>query len=171
MLFRSPLSLFDSGRSGCIYYGSFRKDRADYFAKYLTTDVTLSTHSKNVERYREAGAKSIIVPRIKWGAKNNGVSQYATSLYIEDVKTHTYYNHLANRFYEALNYGCTPIFGEECEGTILKSGYDIGDEYIISNANQIKSKDGLPINDAWHAKAKVERFEILEKINNIIKNS
>jgi hypothetical protein len=163
-----PYTLFDDVRGGCIYYGSFRKDRSEYFAKYLTSDVTLSTHTKNIEKFRAAGATSSVIPRIAWSPKGRGIADYALSLYLEDKKTHLYYNHLANRFYEALNYNCTPIFTAECENTLCLSGYFIGSEYIVDDPSNIKSKEGLPVLPQWHALAEFERCEVLQQIKTII---
>lgn len=166
-----PASLFDSNsKNGCIYYGSFRKDRAEYFGKYLTSDVTLSTHSKNIEKFRNVGAASSIIPRIAWSPKGNGISNFALSLYIEDKKTHIHYNHLANRFYEALNYDCVPIFGCECARTLELSGYPIHDDYIITDSFKIKDKETLHIPQAWHTIAAAERLGVSERLLTIFKS-
>lgn len=162
--------LFQPEKSGCVYYGSFRKDRSEYFTKYLTSDVVLSTHSKNVEKFRNVGANSLVIPRIAWAPKGVGISEFEQSLYIEDKKTHIHYNHLANRFYEALNYDCTPIFGVECMNTIEKSGYKISEDYIIDNANQIKDKIGLELDPEWHSIALREKKEVINNIKKIIYN-
>lgn len=119
-----------------IYYGSFRADRSNYFAKYLDTDIVVSTHSKNIEKFVNAGVQANFIPRIDWAKE--GLKDYHCSLYIEDKTTHTHYNHLANRFYEALNYNVVPIFSEECLGTIEKSGYPITTDLIFSNKDQMK---------------------------------
>jgi len=163
---KSEMSLFNEISSGCIYYGSFRKDRSAYFKKYLNENILLSTHSKNIDKFRSAGATSNIGSRINWAG--NGLFPYKQSLYIEDVKTHTYYNYLANRFYEALNYNCVPIFGNECRGTINLSGYKIPDDYFIENSNEIKNKEGLLCLDEWHIMAGNEKKEVLVKISEIV---
>ena len=120
-----------------IYYGSFRKDRAKYFNKYIDESITFSTHQKNIEKFANIGMKASFIPRIDW-AKGEALIPYHCSLYIEDEVTHTHYNHLANRFYEALNYNVVPIFSEECVGTIEKSGYPITTDLIFSNIEQMK---------------------------------
>lgn len=154
-------------RKGCVYYGSFRKDRSKYFEKYLTTDVLLSTHSKNVDKFRNAGTTSLITKRIDW--EKDGLFPYEQSLYIEDEKTHIYYNYLANRFYEALNYNCVPMFSEECRNTVSLSGYDIDDIYFINNSEQLKEVSGfVQVDNKWHEKAKLEKIEIINKIKNIV---
>lgn len=149
----------------CIYYGSFRKGRAKYFGEYLDENVLLSTHSKNVEKFRDAGCTSEIVKRINWGKE--GLFPYSYSLYIEDEVTHTHYNHLANRFYEALNYMCVPLFTPECRNSVELSGYDIPEEYYLYNTVSIQHKDLFCL-DEWFVMAHDEKRDILEKIKEIV---
>lgn len=156
----------DTTKKGCIYYGSFRKDRSDYFKKYLNDKVLLSIYSKNVSKFKEAGATSEIIKRIDW--VKDGIKEYEFSLYIEDVRNHENYNHLANRFYEALNYGVTPLFAEECLNTIKLSDYNIGVDYIINSSDEIWYKRGLTINPSWHIKAKEEKQAVLQYLTEII---
>jgi len=165
----SQMALFDyehRAKFNCIYYGSFRKDRSLYFKKYLDENVLLSTHPKNIDKFRGAGATSGVCGRIDW--QNGGLFPYKQSLYIEDEKTHVYYNYLANRFYEALNYGCTPIFSEECRRTVELSGYSVPDEYFISSPFELKQKEYLTCLDKWHWLAEKEKTEALVKISRII---
>lgn len=119
-----------------IYYGSFRSDRCKYFSKYFSDDLIVSSHPKNVEKFKARGINANFIPRIDWS--KDGLKDYHCSLYIEDETTHTHYNYLANRFYEALNYNVVPIFSVECLGTIEKSGYPITTDLIFSNTEQIK---------------------------------
>lgn len=156
------------GKQGCIYHGSFRKDREIYYKKYLDRNVLLSTHNKNIENFRLSGANSNTINRINW--KTDGLFPFKNSLYIEDVKTHSNYNFLANRFYESLNYDCVPIFSEECKNTTNLSGYDIGIDYFINDSSQIKSKEHLICKQSWHEKAYNEKLETLTKIKTIIES-
>jgi hypothetical protein len=158
--------LFSTPRANCIYYGSFRKDRSKYFARYLDKNVMLSTHPKNVDKFLSAGAKSLTGKRIDWA--NDGLFPYKQSLYIEDEKTHKHYNYLANRFYESLNYDCTPMFAEECLNTLNLSGYDIPDDYIINDSAQLKEREYLTPLNKWHEMANKEKQETLIQIKNII---
>lgn len=152
--------------SGCIYYGSFRKDRSKYFNKYLDENIIVSTHSKNENKFREAGVTSVIQKRIDWN--NTGLFQFKYSLYIEDEITHTNYNHLANRFYEALNYGCIPIFSEESRQTVEQSGYEVSEQYFITNSSELKNKTDLILEPSWLIDAAKERTETLDRIKEII---
>ena len=164
---RNPvIDLFNEPRTSCVYYGSFRKDRSAYFKKYLNEYVLLSTHAKNIDKFRSAGATSNIGGRINWAGE--ALFAYKQSLYIEDEKTHTYYNYLANRFYEALNYDCVPIFGNECRGTVDLSGYKIPDDYFIDKSCELKNKGHLSCLNDWHITAEKEKKEALIKILGII---
>jgi hypothetical protein len=152
-------------KNDCIYYGSYRKNRDKYFKKYIDNNIILSTHRKNIEKFKDINPKRII-GRINW--KKRGLFDYYTSLYIEDENTHKYYNFLANRFYEALNYGCIPIFSIECQKTTELSGYNISKDYFISNSNQIKNKLNLPILTEWKEKAEKEKQETIKQIKQIL---
>lgn len=166
---------YTSEKSGTVYYGSYRKDREPYFKKYLQGDIVVSTHSKNEEKFRNAGVTSNFVKRIKW--LDDGLEKYRSSLYIEDVKTHTHYNHLANRFYESISWGVIPIFSEECMNTIQKSGYEIPDKLITNSARKTdlitRALDISPIFckmilENFNHKAKLEREECFSSIKNIL---
>ena len=158
-----------------IYYGSFRNDRCKYFNKYFNDYLIVSSHAKNVEKFKSRGITANFIPRIDWG--KDGLKDYHCSLYIEDETTHTHYNYLANRFYEALNYNVVPIFSVECLGTIEKSGYPITTDLIFSNKDQIKDvvkyvKDNSEIIVQYLVhyciKANEEKQRTLEKIKKII---
>lgn len=165
----SPLTkFFDDPRDGMIYWGSFRKDRAKYFAKYLTSDVTLSTHAKNVDKFKDVGVSANIIGRLNW--ERDGLFNYKNSLYIEDEITHDNYNFLANRFYESLNYNCIPMFAEECERTIVQSGYPIDKDFMISDSSQVIERV-VTIPESWHAIARDEHNNSLEQIRSILQNA
>jgi hypothetical protein len=156
-----------------IYYGSFRSDRCKYFSKYFFDNLTVSSHSKNVEKFKARGINANFIPRIDWN--KDGLKDYYCSLYIEDETTHT---HLANRFYEALNYNVVPIFSEECIGTIEKSGYPITTDLIFSNIDQMKKVVDYVKNNHetmaqyivhYRLKASQEKQKTLDYILNLIK--
>jgi len=151
-------------RSGCVYYGSYRKDRQKYYNKYLTKEITLSTYYKNIVKF--GTIQSQIIPRINWTKR--GLFNFKQSLYIEDESTHVYYNFLANRFYEALNYGCVPIFSIECQNTTKLSGYEISEEYFITESKQLLDKTDLKIPREWCDKASKEKEDVLKTIGEIV---
>jgi hypothetical protein len=157
-------------KKDCIYYGSFRKGRVKYFNKYLDGN-TVSTHIKNVEKFKTAGLETNFIPRIDW--KKDGLASYKHSLYIEDEITHENYNYLANRFYEALNYNVIPIFGEECRNTIEKSGYEVGESLMVSSAEAVRETaahfdGGRTWLEQARRRAGEEKKEALEQIKRIV---
>jgi hypothetical protein len=161
-----------------IYYGSFRSDRCKYFNKYFSDDLVVSSHIKNVEKFKARGINADFIPRIDWN--KDGLKDYYCSLYIEDETTHTHYNHLANRFYEALNYNVIPIFSEECLGTIEKSGYPITTDLIFSNKEQMKKVVQFVKNNRdtmiqylvhYCMRANEEKQRTLDKIKQIVHES
>ena len=151
-----------------VYYGSFRKDRISYYKKYLQEwgTVWVSTHAKNRDKYTTLGCEGPFVNRLKIG--DGELANYGYSLYIEDVKTHTYYNYLANRFYESLSWNVLPLFDESCRRTVELSGYP--DATFITHPSEIASLyDCSPtIPDSWHALANAERVATLEAIQTIL---
>lgn len=128
----------NNNKSGCIYYGSFRKDRETSFRKYLQGNVIISTHKKNREKFNTIGVHGPFIDRINWSKE--GLSQFRSSLYIEDAINHTNYNCLANRFYEALNYGVFSFFDADCQNTIALSGYDIHLDCFVSDEKELIDK-------------------------------
>jgi hypothetical protein len=158
----------------CIYYGSYRPGRTTSFQKFLQNGVTISTHKKNREKFEKIGVNGPFIDRLNWS--KNDLAQYSYSLYIEDDVTHTNYNHLANRFYEALNNNVIPLFDSACADTLAKSNYNFPAELIIDSSDDIKQKingdlEFLKKNDLlieWRKKALEEKGKCLKQITTLI---
>lgn len=167
----SPI-LPNKQKSGCVYYGSFRKDREISFRKYLKGHVTISTHQKNREKFQNIGVNGPFVDRINWS--KDGLMNFKTSLYIEDEITHENYNCLANRFYECLNYNVLPLFDAACKNTVALSGYDVADYFIVDNESSVKElTEDPPVTyqdylQRWKETATVEKRNVLTKISGIV---
>lgn len=166
---------FENKTKDLIYYGSFRKNRGKYFLKYFTENLIVSSHIKNVEKFKAAGVSANFIPRIDWS--KDGLKDYMCSLYIEDETTHIHYNHLANRFYEALNYNVIPIFSGECRGTVEKSGYSIPSDLFFSDVSKmwetvdwVKNNPDISLDqlNIFGEIANKEREQTLEEIKKII---
>jgi hypothetical protein len=159
-------------KSGCVYYGSFRKDREVSFRKYLKGHVTISTHQKNREKFQNIGVNGPFVDRINWS--KDGLMDFKTSLYIEDEITHENYNCLANRFYECLNYNVLPLFDAACKNTIALSGYDVADYFIVDNESSLRElTEDTPVSyqdylQRWKETAAREKRNVLTKISSIV---
>ena len=159
-------------KKGCVYYGSFRKDREPSFRKYLKGNVIVSTHQKNREKFQNIGVSGPFVDRINWS--KDALMDYKTSLYIEDEITHNNYNCLANRFYECLNYNVLPLFDAACKNTIALSGYDVADYFIVDDESSVTAlTEDPPVSyqdylQRWKEKAAKEKQNILTSIVSIV---
>jgi hypothetical protein len=166
-----PVNTEDCQKEDGVYYGSYRKGREKYFKKYFDT-VLVSTHVKNRDKFLALDVNPNFIGRIDW--KKEGLAPYKASLYIEDEITHLRYHFLANRFYEALNYGVVPIFDKSCSNTLKLSGYDISEDYIVDSAEEFAQKvNNLPENykedlESWKIKAAQEKEDTLKEITNIL---
>ncbi len=162
--------LFVEPKQGCVYYGSFRKGREKYFKKYLSgkrNPIKISTHSKNEEKFRAIGVEGPFIPRIQWPPKGFGLCSFAASLYMEDEVTHSSYNFLANRFYEALNHGTYPLFTIECMNTVDKSNYSV--KYFLADPDKLDLNYwDMTIPQEWFDIAAGEKTEALNQIKAII---
>jgi hypothetical protein len=160
----------DFTASGCVYYGSFRAGRAKYFAHYLHSPVVLSTHATKVEKFRELGADCPVIPRLSWGGAGSSLECFKATLYIEDEITHTHYNHLANRFYEALNYSCPTLVDASCMGTFRTAGYRVPAEMMVKDCRDIQDRLGmtLTIPAEWYEQAARDKRHALGAIMDVI---
>lgn len=130
LIIRENPTILEKTRGLC-YYGTFRKYRLPYFRKWLKEDVVLSSSKKNWDKFASAGCDCYATTPFEWEEGKEQLARFKGSLYIEDTKTHKYFNHFANRFYEALNCNVLPIFDKTCIGTInLESKYFINRNLI-----------------------------------------
>lgn len=162
-------------RYDIIYWGNFRENRVKYFIKYLNNPrVHISTNRKNIYRYRKAGVdKATYIGKLVWYPGRETLLNYKATVYIEDEITHNSYDHLANRFYEALNTGLVIFWGEETDNTIRRAKLEVPDfvrvkscEDLLSRVDDMK-RDGLRYNmlvDKWHKHALIEREVALEQL-------
>jgi len=153
------------------YYGTFRPNREKYFVKYLQRGFHLSTSAKNFKKYKQIGCNPTYISKFTFEDRKETLNLYKKTLYIEDVETHTQYNHLANRFYEALKCNVLPVFDRSCENTIKQSKYYIPEELIIdciedtkkqfSNAFKsefIKRNSDLAIQDKTNVLTRIDKY-------------
>lgn len=127
-----------------IYYGTYRPGREDYFKKYLQGDLILSTSEKNKVKYKTIGASCRYMGKLNWSKGQETLNSFKASLYIEDKVTHDLYNHLANRFYEALFCNTAVFFDRSCRSTLEKCGYPIDPFFIVSSYEEMMMKIKSP---------------------------
>jgi hypothetical protein len=145
----------------CIYFGTFRPNRSKYFSEYLQSPLYLSTSTKNFKKYKHVGCKPIWVDKLSWSPKRETLNLFKYSLYIEDIHTHKIYNHLGNRFYEALFCNVIQFFDINCKNTIDKSGIDFDNQFYVRNHKELMAK----INDANSNKAWDDLWDYQKKWN------
>lgn len=159
---------------GCIYYGRWRPDRLKYFKQYLDSNMFLSTGSKNIKMFHHNGCNPKLVKPLSWVPHAETLNLFSASLYIEDEYTHTHYNCLGNRFYEALWCNCIPLFDKSCIGTLEKSGYKDYDWHVVESTSDIEDKVGCAGDSdydrvsGWAEQALLEKDDTVAKIKRII---
>jgi len=104
-----------------IYYSRWRKNRSKYAKLYLQNDVHFSSDSKNFKQYKHIGCNPIWIQKLSWIEKCETLNLFRFSLYMEDEFTHTCFNNLANRWYEAGICNCIVLFDRNCINTIKQS--------------------------------------------------
>lgn len=131
-------------KSGCLYFGTFRKHRAKDMAEFNgINDYTISSSTKNQKKYEEAKIEAKFIDKLEWTDKQETLNAFKYSIYFEDLHTHTNYAYLANRFYECLMCNVIMFFDAKCQNTIdeaRKSGYSIHDSFIVRDAAQLNDK-------------------------------
>jgi hypothetical protein len=170
--FDQVLSFFDTQsdyRSDIVYFGAWRTGREKYFKKYFDKDFPVSTSRKNVKKFTDHSIHALWTNRLNWYGTKDTLFDYKSSLYIEDEKTHEWYSHLANRYYEALSYSIPTFFDKSCLNTIEKAKWHIPSYYIVEDRDELKWKlNKLQQVDLSHARKKAMQ-EKQETISFLIK--
>lgn len=127
---------------GLIYYGTYRKYRVGYFTQFLQGSVVLSTSKRNWSKFEKLGLKCAYIDKLQWASGVEDLNKYQTSLYIEDTKTHTHFNYMANRFFEALYCNTAMFFDKSCLNTLSKDKYIIDPYFIVDSHDELMMKMG-----------------------------
>ena len=159
-----------------IYWGRYRPNREVYFKKYFNRDMMLSTSQKNLRKFREIGCDAIGINKLKWDKNAETLNLFKYTLYIEDLKTHDHYSHLANRFYEALQCNVLMFFDVNAKKTTQLAGLDVDDFYFVNGAKEFKQKmriadktynERLESQARWVDSALVERLELMKNLKEL----
>lgn len=165
----------------CIYYSRWRPNRAKYLKEYLQNDIYFSSDLKNFKQHKHIGCNPKYIKKLNWTHKQETLNLFKYSLYIEDEYTHTNFNNLANRWYEAGFCNNVMFFDKNCINTIRKSEINIYEneikDYIVSDYNDLQKKikecnkdfgKHLSIQKNWRKNELELRENMLLELKNII---
>lgn len=123
-----------------LHYSHYRKGRAIYYKRYFENgQYLISTSKRSYEKFQKQKIKAKYIDVITIHGNKNLLGQFKYSLYLEDIFTHTNYNHPANRFYEAISAKTLQLFDVNCKNTFKIADYDIND-YIVTDQNSLQDK-------------------------------
>lgn len=164
-------------RKDIVYFGAWRAGREIYFKKYFDRDFPVSTSRKNIKKFTIMGVHGLWADRLNWYGLKDTLFDYKASLYIEDEKTHNWYSHLANRYYEALSYSIPTYFDKSCRNTLDKAKLSIPNDipawFIVDGLRDLRYKiesgqaDGFDLSSLRN-KAVQEKQETIEFIKGLL---
>ena len=152
-----------------LYWGRYREDREHYFQKYFCNEkwfISTSVKRENIRNFLNYNKNLNFIKKIDFQSYNNAIAQTKATIYIEDKWTHNNYNSLSDRFYEAISLRCIPFFDEDTKNTIKNSNYNIPDEMIVKNTEEILDRLDKNICDFRYFDTKIK--EEKETLKNML---
>lgn len=158
-----------------IYWGRWRPGREKYFREYLRDGIHLSTSAKNMKQFLRAGCNPTLINSMAWTPFRESLNSFRYSIYVEDEFTHTHYNGLANRFFEALFCNVVQFFDGSCRETVQKSGVPFEEDWYVDGIEDLRSKiaeskydERMNRQSALNAWAAAQRLSAIEKLREIV---
>src|SRR3990167_1461418 len=177
LLISKESNIITEKKYDCIYYGRYRDDRKVYFEKYIQKRLYLSTSKKNMKKFKNKGCNPKYLDAISWDENKETLNLFKYSLYIEDEYTHSVFNNLANRWYEAGFCNNVVFFDVNCWNTIRKSEIAQYEEqikdYIVNDYQSLNDKidycnkdfeKHLAIQKGWRINEPQLRLEMINKL-------
>jgi len=167
----------------CVYYSRWRPDRSKYLKEYLQGDIYFSSDAKNFKQHKHIGCNPKYIAKLDWTQKKETLNLFRYSLYIEDKFTHTCFNNLANRYYEAVMCNNVVFFDANTENTILNSELSPYIEevrkYMVKSHNDlielinicnVNFNDHLAVQKKWAINIIKSKNTMIKQLNDIITN-
>lgn len=164
----------------CIYYSRWRPDRSKYLKQYLHAPIYFSSDNKNFKQHKHIGCNPIYIKKLTWSRNAEELNLFRYTLYIEDVFTHTCFNNLANRWYEAGFCNNVVFFDVNCWNTIRKSEIahfeDQIKDYIVTSHSDLMAKieccnkdfeKHLAIQKTWRMGEQLLKSQMINEIKRI----
>ena len=147
--------------------------RINYFQKYFDDRMLLSTSTKNIKKFQDIDICCRVTDKLSWKDSNESLNFVKASIYIEDSKTHGWFNYMANRFFEALFCNTAMFFDVSCQNTIDKDIYTIDPYFIVDGPDELEERinnldadlleNFLSINTEIALQAKKDTLDEIEK--------
>lgn len=167
-----------------LYYGTYRPGRRIYFQKYFADrdGFILSSKTKNLRKFNQlAGCNCRFADSPDWTPGQESFNLVKYTIYLEDELMHKNFNHLSNRFYEALFCNVIQFFDESCLYTIARHKlYHIPTFFIVRNKAELldkmqyldsyqKARDDMNLLiAAWNTIALKEKDQVLNQLKELL---
>jgi hypothetical protein len=165
----------------CVYYSRWRPDRAKYLKEYLQKQIYFSSDNKNFKQHKHIRCNPKYIKKLTWREGSEELNLFKYSLYLEDAFTHTSFNNLANRWYEAGFCNNVVFFDVNCWNTIRKSEIsqfeDQIKDYIVTSHTDLMAKieycnqdfeKHLAIQKTWRISEQLLKTQMIDEIKRII---
>jgi hypothetical protein len=162
-----------------IYCGRFRPGRMKYFREYLQgSDMVISTSPKNITKWKNAGCSACkFCGKFSWEPGREMLNNFKFTIYIEDEFTHSHYNGLPSRFFEALFCNVIMMFDRNCAESMRRSEIEVPEIFWVSDYAEMRAKmraiesqfeKHLALQHAWLPGIMDKREKMLRRLAEIL---